>query len=40
MFYCEQARHERMNESAVATCDVSIEKNAAKKKRATLVVVT
>lgn len=42
MYYCEQARQERLNESAVGKWDASIEKNAAKvvaKKRAMLHAV-
>jgi len=43
MFYCEQARQARLNESAVGKWDAAIEKNTAKKvatKRAMLRAVS
>ena len=33
MFYCDQARQERMNENAVAKWDAAIERKAAKKRK-------
>ena len=33
MFYCEQARQQRMNENAIAKWDAAIEKNAGGKPR-------
>ena len=32
MFYCEQARQAKINESAVVKWEAAIEKNAAKKR--------